>query len=156
MSKLDWVRTFLAIGPRPNATSDWQALEKSGISLIIDLNDSSSEGQRAKELGIQYLGLKIDDPPTSPESLRHFFQRICDRIDEERKSGGKVYLHCTAGQQRSPTCAMAYLMSDGETRQNAKKLVQAARLGVWAGPVSTATWERALELWERELSKAKY
>ncbi len=77
MGKLDWVRTFLAIGPRPNAGSDWQALEKAGISLIIDLNDSSSEGQRAKELGIQYLGLKIEDPPTSPESLTHFFRRIC-------------------------------------------------------------------------------
>ncbi len=155
MGKLDWVRTFLAIGPRPNAGSDWEAFEEGEISLIIDLNDSSSERLRAKELGIQYLGLKIDDPPTNPESLTHFFRRICASIDEERRSGGKVYLHCTAGQQRSPTCAMAYLMSNGETRQNAKRLVQAARLGVWAGPVSTATWERALELWEQELSKAK-
>ncbi len=155
MPQLDRVRTYLAIGPKPNSRSDWQALEKAGISLIIDLNDSSSEGKRAKELGIKHLGLKIDDPPTSPESMMHFFRRICDWIDKERRSGGKVYLHCTAGQQRSPTCAMAYLMSNGETRQNAKRQVQAARLGVWAGPVSTATWERALEMWERELSKAK-
>ncbi len=155
MGKLDWVRTFLTIGPRPNAESDWQALEEAGISLIIDLNDSPSEGQRAKELGLQYLGLKIDDPPASPDSLTRFFRRICAWIGNERRSGGKIYLHCTAGQQRSPTCAMAYLMSDGETRQNAKRLVQVARLGVWAGPVSTAIWERALELWERELSKAK-
>ncbi len=83
------------------------------------------------------------------------FHQVCDWIEEERSAGGKVYLHCTAGQQRRPTCAMAYLMAKGETRQSAERIVKAARLGVWAGPASIAVWEKALELWGHELSETK-
>ncbi len=124
--------------------------------MIIDLNDSSFEGQKARSLGIQHKGLRVDDPPTSPESLIATFGQIRDWIGEERRAGGRVYLHCTAGQQRSPTCAMAYLMANGETKQSAERIVKAARLGVWAGPVRIDEWKRALELWASELSRARH
>jgi len=155
MAQLDLIRPYLAIGPRPNDKSDWQTLRKGGITLIIDLNDSSDEGEQARRIGMRHKGLRIDDPPTNPESLITSFGQIRDWIDEERKAGGKVYLHCTAGQQRSPTCAMAYLMANGETRQSAEGMVKAARLGVWAGPIRIDVWKEALELWAKELSKAR-
>lgn len=155
MAQLDWVRPYLAIGPRPNDEVDWQALRKAEVTLIIDLNDSSLERENARVLGVRHKGLRIDDPPANPESLMTSFGQVHDWIEEERKAGGKVYLHCTAGQQRSPTFAMSYLMADGETRQSAERIVKEARLGVWAGPVRMDAWKQALELWGRELSKAK-
>ncbi len=155
MAQIDWVRPYLGIGPRPNDDLDWQALREAEITLIIDLNDSSLEGQKATGLGMQHKGLRIDDPPASPESLMVSFRQIREWIEEERTAGGKVYLHCTAGQQRSPTCAMAYLMANGETRQSAERIVKAARLGVWAGPVRIDVWKQALELWDQRLSKAR-
>ncbi len=153
MAQLDWVRAYLAIGPRPYDELDWQALRRAEVTLIIDLNDSALEGRKARELGIQHKGLVIGDPSTKPETLMTSFHQVCDWIEEERSAGGKVYLHCTAGQQRSPTCAMAYLMAKGETRQSAERIVKAARLGVWAGPASIAVLEKALELWAHELAK---
>lgn len=144
MAQLDWVRPYLAIGPRPYDELDWQPLRKAEVTLIIDLNDSTLEGQKARGLGIKHKGLKIDDPPTKPKTLITSFHQVCDWIEEGHSAGGKVYLHCTAGQQRSPTCAMAYLMANGETRQSAERIVKEARLGVWAGPARIDVWKQAL------------
>ena len=153
MAKLDWVQPYLAIGPRPNDELDWRTLKEEGITLIIDLNDDSLEARKSKELGIQHKGLRIDDPPRSPEGLVSSFGQTVKWIEDERVAGGRVYLHCTAGQQRSPTFAMAYLMADGESRQKAERTVKASRLGVWAGPVKIDLWRQALDVWTRQLSK---
>jgi len=154
MAKLDWVQPHLAIGPRPNDELDWHTLKEDGITMIIDLNDDSLEARKSMESGIQHKGLMIDDPPSSPECLVSSFGQTVKWIEDERKAGGRIYLHCTAGQQRSPTFAMAYLMASGESRQQAERVVKEARLGVWAGPVRIDLWRQALDIWARELSKA--
>ncbi len=152
MAKPDWVQPYLAIGPRPNDEQDWQTLQEEGISMIIDLNDDSLEASKSRELGIQHKGMRIDDPPRSPEGLVSSFGQAVKWIDDERSVGGRVYLHYTAGQQRSPTLAMAYLMAKGKSREQAERLVKAARLGVWAGPVGIDLWRRALDIWTRQLA----
>jgi len=153
MAKLDWVHPYLAIGPRPNDELDWHILKEEGITLIIDLNDDSLEASKSKELGIRHNGLRIDDPPKSAEGLVSSFGQTVKWIEDERIAGGRVYLHCTADQQRSPTFAMAYLIAKGESRQKAERRVKAARLGVWAGPVKIDLWRQALDVWTRQLSK---
>ncbi len=155
MVELDWVLTNLAIGPRPTGHHDWQLIKERGITLIIDLNDNSSERIEAEKLGIHYQGVKIEDPPERAENVVEIFHRVQDIVEKEIERGGRVYLHCTAGQQRSPTCAMAYLMTTGQKKETAIRNVRAARLGVWAGPVGVRIWETALDLWDRELSGKK-
>ena len=150
MAKLDWVRPYLAVGPRPMSKFDWEALQREKVTLIIDLNDSPLEKEDSRAFKISHKGLRVPEPPEQEELLRTF-STIHEWIEDERKSGGKVYLHCTAGQQRSPTCAMAHLIAGGETVEGAKKLVMSARLGVWGGPVNIKTLERALHLWKSKL-----
>lgn len=148
MPELDWILTHLAIGPRPTNNHDWQLLKIRGITLIIDLNDDPLEKIEARKFGLGYEGLRVDDPPARADTLLETFERVRKLVDEEAKRGGHVYLHCTAGQQRSPTCAMAYLIGSGMEKQAAIEKVKAARLGVWAGPVAIDLWQKALDLWE--------
>ena len=151
MAELSWITPFLAIGPRPTSRSawpTWAVLRKESISLVIDLNDSPNEKDQAVSLGIKYQGLKIPDP-TEVDDFLSAFPVICKMIDNERKASGKVYLHCTAGMSRSPTCAMAYLISTGQAREEARKLVQNAHEPAWTGG-DVETLERAIHLWQKQ------
>lgn len=153
MPSLDWVFERLAIGPRPTGKHDWQLLKTEGITLVIDLNDDPAEKVQARKLGLRYQGVRVDDPPARAESLVEIFQKIREIVDEETARGGRVYLHCTAGQQRSPTCAMAYLIATGLDKDAAIERVRSARLGVWAGPVGSDLWRKALDIWGKEISR---
>ena len=146
LARLDWVRTYLAIGPKPDDQLDWQTLRTGKVTLIIDLNASPAEKRMARTLGIRHRGLRVEDPLSRPEDLMPLFTRVRQWIDKERRAGGRVYLHCTAGQQRSPTFAMAYLMANGTSRTNAERTVKGTRLGVWAGPSNIDRWKKSLEL----------
>ena len=154
MAGLDCVLDKLAVGARPTSQHDWERLRKE-VTLIIDLNDDPLERKEAERLGIQYRGLKVEDPPRGPESLLEIFWKARDLINKELERGSHVYLHCTAGQQRSPTCAMAYLIAIGENKETAIKKVMAARFGVWPGPVDVRLWQVALDMWDRELKAKK-
>lgn len=129
--------------------------KKRSITLIIDLNDDPLEKREAEKYRIQYRGLRVEDPPEQAEGLLEIFRIVEGLINKEVERGGRVYLHCTAGQQRSPACAMAYLMSNGQSKEAAIRNVKAARLGVWAGPVGVELWQSALDMWDNELYRRK-
>ena len=155
MTELSWIQPYLAIGPRPTIQSAWPTwivLQKEGLRLIIDLNDDPTEKRQADRFGLGYKGVKVPDP-TEPEDFLVTFPPITQWIEDERKADGRVYLHCTAGMSRSPTCAMAYLMTTGKTREEARNLVRNVHGPAWtSGDIETL--ERALALWEKQLSRS--
>jgi len=121
LAELSWVRPYLAIGPRPD-NAVWDLLVRETVSLVIDLNDDVNEGRMAVRFGLGYRGLKVPDP-TGVEEFLAGLPSVGEWINAERVSGGRVYLHCTAGVYRSPTFAMAYLMAIGEPRDRAVQIV---------------------------------
>lgn len=60
--------------------------------------------------------LVVDDA-TSARLERHF-QVCCDFIKECLTGGGTILVHCHAGQSRSPTIVMAYLMAQHDWTAN--------------------------------------
>ncbi len=150
-SHLDWIKPYLAIGPRLDDPRSWGQLMPAKVTRIIDLNDSGIERKEALAFKMKYNGVKVPDPP-EPEDLLAVFSRVHGWIEDEKREGGRVYLHCTAGRGRSPTCAMAHLMAIGETKEQARRIVEEAHKPTWRGEDSAAL-ERALFLWEREISK---
>ena len=145
---LSWVRPYLAVGPRPDSAV-WDLLVREKVSLVLDLNDDVSEGRMAVRFGLDYRGLKVPDP-TGVEEFLAGFPSVGGWISAERVSGGRVYLHCTAGVYRSPTFAMAYLMMIGEPRDRAVQIVKAAHRLSWSSG-DEDTLHRALRLWEEKL-----
>merc|ERR1712024_412587 len=58
--------------------------------------------------GFHYKHLEAAD--NGLQNLRQFFQEAFGFIDEAKKAGAGVLVHCQAGISRSPTIAVAYLM----------------------------------------------
>lgn len=156
---MDWVTPYLAVGPRPRLQSTiaegptWENLSVSGITRIIDLTDNALERKYARTYKIDYKSAMVRDHP-EPRELLAVFRDVHDWIEEERKAGGKVYLHCLGGTGRSPTCAMAHLMAAGKPKQEAKSVVKDAHHSTWKDE-NTDNMERALDLLETRLNQKR-
>ncbi|XP_062108445.1 dual specificity protein phosphatase 1-like [Humulus lupulus] len=60
--------------------------------------------------------------------IKQFFDECFNFIDEAKRSGGRVLVHCVVGKSRSATIVVAYLMRQhGMTLSEALKLVRSQR-----------------------------
>jgi len=123
----------LWIGSAPSYDDLAKLKEKLGpTSVVIDLNRNPREAQSCKELGVNYDDRtpQMDDSSSQiPISRLRLVSRL---IDEHIQNGRQVYLHCTAGRGRSPTCAAAYLIHSGMSLSEAKTMITRKR-HVWEG-----------------------
>ena len=98
-------------------------MEARGITSVVDMRVEFDD----REAGIappRYLHLRvIDDQAPTLEQLREG----CAFIAEELAEGGTVYVHCGSGIGRAATMAAAYLISTGQTDQEAWALIRASR-----------------------------
>ncbi len=123
---------LLWVGSAPSREDLTQLKNEIGEGLVVlDLNRSVEEEGWCKELGVAYDDRipEIDDAPPIPASKLKLVARI---IDEDVSAGRKVFLHCTAGRGRSPTCAAAYLIHGGMSLSEARRFVGEKR-EVWTG-----------------------
>ncbi len=100
--------------------------------VVIDLNRNPREEELCRQLGVEYDNRtpRVEDnqKPVPVSKLR-----LVARIVEENVSKGRqIYLHCSAGMGRSPTCAAAYLIQSGMSLSEAKNMVK-SRPPVWTG-----------------------
>merc|ERR1711902_49462 len=86
--------------------SDMASLDRLNIRYI--LNVTAKPPTYSIPQGFQYKHLEAAD--NGIQNLRQFFEEAFDFIDEAKKAGTGVLVHCQAGISRSPTIAVAYLM----------------------------------------------
>ena len=145
----------MAIGPKPDP-SLWAAFEEAGIRSVVDLNDHLDVKLEADRRGLIYRGFKVP-VPTSLEDFLSFFPMVHERIEKERRKGRTIYLHCTAGVYRTPTFAMAHLISRGKSPEDAESLVKLAHKATWREgdprltDADVEVLQRALHLWNRQV-----
>ncbi|MHB0922738.1 MAG: protein-tyrosine phosphatase family protein [Bellilinea sp.] len=112
----------LFVGPQFKRNG-WRQLRKWGISGVVNLRREFDD----LSLGVNiphYLHLPTtDDAPPTLEDLA----RGVDFIREMIEGGGKVYIHCGAGVGRAPTMAAAYLITLGDTPQQAYDRIRSNR-----------------------------
>jgi atypical dual specificity phosphatase len=107
-----WVGSY----PRPE---DVKQLKELGVTTVVSLQsdgDIAGEGISTKKLlkaynaaQIKFLQVAINDFDKE-DLLRNIPRCVAELEAALRPGAAKVYLHCTAGLNRAPTVAAAYLM----------------------------------------------
>jgi hypothetical protein len=114
----------LYLGNREDAR-DLCGMETNGITHVVNCTDELPNYHAGT---LTYLTLKLRDPDPA---FRDHVARTCAFIDEARKEGKGVLVHCFAAVSRSPSVVLAYLCHQGDTlEQAARKLGRIA----WTAP----------------------
>lgn len=101
----------------------FRKLKDLGVTAIINMRTSAYHKDEI-EKHIKFLHLPtIDRDAPSLENL----QKGVAFIKSELENGGRVYIHCKAGEGRGPSMALAYLISTGLTYEGALAFVRKVR-----------------------------
>lgn len=104
-TELNWIHGFLAIGSERHA-HDVSLLKSEGVTHILNLTDTPSlpDAQRA------FITLQVQMRDTLSENLLAHLYKALDFVDQVRRQGGRILVHCFAGISRSVSVSIAYLM----------------------------------------------
>ena len=111
----DRVTSNLLIGSYPLDRKEVEALRAAGITAILSLQTEEDLGERgirwqaeaALATNLTFQSVPVTDFDTTDLQLE--LPNCVLVLDRMLKAGHTVYLHCTAGLNRSPTVAAAYL-----------------------------------------------
>jgi protein-tyrosine phosphatase len=73
------------------------------------------------------LPVNDDLSPDAMETMTHELPKVLSTIENVRANGGKVLVHCFAGQQRSAAVVAAYMMTHGMCKQDAIQFVRSKK-----------------------------
>ena len=128
------VTPALYVGPQHRANGK-RALAQAGIAYILNMRSEFDDDAHGLTLDAPPDGSPADarasychlpTPDDAAPSMAHLAQGIAF-IESAIGSGGKVYIHCSAGVGRAPTMAAAYLIRRGYSIDDALDLIRSAR-----------------------------
>jgi len=153
MLDLDIINGKLLVGSRPEDASDVDQLCKLGVGAVLSLQSDSDLSRTGLswaalwrlqvEKGLEVHRHSIID--FNPRDLIEKLEEAVDILEGLATRHERVYVHCTAGVNRSPTVCIAWLfMRRGRTVDEAKEEVLRRR--TVARPYSQVLkWLRRLE-----------
>lgn len=113
--KCDRIIPHLFVCPAPFAKDDFHQLKALGVTAILSLQ-TEEDGQEgaiekersaANEAGLSFTNLPVTD--FNRLELLSKLPKCVGAVEQILVTGNTLYLHCTAGVNRSPTVAVAYL-----------------------------------------------
>lgn len=153
MLDLDIVSGKLLVGSRPEDAGDVEQLRKLGVSAVLSLQSDSDLNRTGlswaaiwrlqMEQGIEVHRHAITD--FNPQDLIDKLEEVVALLDDLAARHERVYVHCTAGVNRSPTVCIAWLfMRQARTVDEAVKEVLRRRTVAQPYP-QVLRWLRRLE-----------
>ena len=111
------VHDHLLVGSYPQSPEDVLHLKALGVTAVLSLQSDQDLEARAIQWDLflrfyQRQGLEVVRVPIvdfDPDDLAQRLTEAVDALDGLIRAGHTVYLHCTAGLNRSPTTAIAWL-----------------------------------------------
>lgn len=123
---------------------DLQEAREAGITAVVTLTETPLQAAMLRESGMKYLHLAVEDFAAPTISQVEEFVAF---VEDVRREGGAVLVHCRAGYGRTGTMLAAYLIRDGVTAAEAIRRVRQAR----PGSIETSRQERLLQQYEAKL-----
>ena len=129
-SNLDWVTRCIALGPYP--LNKEEILAQAGITHVLYVGDGLYHTSFRKELFKETIEVPVEDlceipVPTAKRAISELHRML------HSDTNSKVYVHCSAGQNRSPNILWLYLTSVGLPPEYGIKLICSARLDAVPG-----------------------
>ncbi|XP_077291039.1 dual specificity phosphatase puckered isoform X2 [Arctopsyche grandis] len=116
------VLPFLYLGNGRDA-ADLERLQELGATCVLNVTCSLPG---PSSTGITHKRIPASD--SGQQNLKQYFEEAFEFIENARKSGTRVLVHCQAGVSRSATIAIAYLMRYQRLSMvDAYKIVKSAR-----------------------------
>ena len=147
------ITDYLTIGDQPTGPA-LHYLKASGFKHIIDLNGDPEEADEALRVGISYHPVEVRDN----DPIQVWLSKIDLAVGIIRRASEKaepIYLNCTYGKGRSPTIAMAYLLTQGHTVEQAIAVVKSKHPDVWSPGNPTLKYTETLEAYAKLMLKSK-
>lgn len=121
----------LILGGQHNSSAI-KIMKRLKVSAVVNMRLTSLYEKALKDAKINYLNLPTPDleAPTI-QALKTGVGFIQKEID----NGGIVYIHCKHGEGRGPSMAIAYLLSQKVTLEDAIELVKKVRTFIKVTPV---------------------
>jgi protein-tyrosine phosphatase len=100
------VTDYLYVGGQ-NCAQDWEALSACGITHVVNCTLGTCPNA-FEDRGIKYFSFHMDDSPA--QQLMCIAFQVIEFISAAREAGGRIFVHCTQGVSRGPSCCIAYLI----------------------------------------------
>lgn len=125
-----WITRSIAQGAYPELKQGVD-LRKSGVTDIFNVGTAASILSVQAHGFTQVVDLPVEDLVRLPDAY------VFDSLDRFHaalmQSGRKAYIHCVAGQNRSPAMLWLYLIACGVPPDEAKALIEDRTLDAVAG-----------------------
>ena len=113
--KVSPILPHLYLGPEPRLDEDFAALQALSVSAILSVQDGEDRpdgGIEAERLAAAERNMSFTNVPVRDFDRLQLVRRLPDCVAALAHlivSGHTVYVHCSAGINRSPTVVVAYL-----------------------------------------------
>lgn len=125
-----WITKCIAVGPYPEERQHG-LLQKHGITHVVNVSEYRNNFYDAYVDIFKIAWIPIEDLQKIPHQLlKRCLETIHTFLQDDKSN---VYIHCVAGQNRSPNIIWLYLISCGVCPEQARSFITRATLDAVVG-----------------------
>lgn len=118
----------------PKSLDDANLLKKLGVTHLLNLHLEYLDARSLEALGFKVVQIFVEDlAPMRQETACEIVDAMHDCVSQK---DGRIYVHCDAGINRSPTAIWLYFLATGMSEEKAaKRIISANRMVSVPDPV---------------------